>query len=42
MIEVMSMYHGGDRGDELPRRPPTVPGDCESAPPLKGGNILSH
>ena len=35
MADVMSRYHGGDKGDELPRYRPTVPGDCESSLPFK-------
>ena len=35
MADVLPSYHGGDVGDELPRHPPTVPGDCESALPSK-------
>ena len=35
MVGVMFRHHGGDVDDELPRHPPIVPGDCESAPPPK-------
>ena len=33
MTDIMSRHHGRDGGDELPRHPFTVPGDCEFAPP---------
>ena len=33
--EVMPRHHGVDGGDEPPRHPPTILGDCESAPPPK-------
>ena len=35
MANVMSMHHIGDVGDEPPKHSPIVPGDCESAMPLK-------
>ena len=35
MANVLSRHHGRDEGDELPRHPPIVPGDCESASPPK-------
>ena len=35
MADVLSRHHRGDEGDKPPRHPPTVPGDCESAPPPK-------
>ena len=35
MIDIMLRHHGGDKGDELPRHPPTVSAECESALPPK-------
>ena len=35
MADVLSRHHGGDVGDEPPRHPTTIPGDCESVPPPK-------
>ena len=35
MANVMPSHHGGYEGDEPPRYPPTIPGNCQSAPPLK-------
>ena len=35
MIDVLSRHHGGDRGDEPPRHPSTIPANCESAPSSK-------
>ena len=35
IAEIMSRYIGGDGADELPRHPPIIPSDCESASPLK-------
>ena len=35
MADVLPRHHGGDRGDEPPRHPPSVLGDYESAPPPK-------
>ena len=29
MADVVSMHHGGDVRDELPRHPPTILGDCD-------------
>ena len=31
----MYRHHRGDGVDESSKHPPIVPGDCESAPPLK-------
>ena len=35
MADVMSRHHGGDGGDESPRHPPTVRGECASTSPSK-------
>ena len=35
MANVMPRNHEGDRSHEPPRHPPTIPADCESAPPPK-------
>ena len=35
IVDVMSRHHGEDGGDEPPKHPPTIPGDCESALPPK-------
>ena len=33
MADVISRHHEGDGGNEPPRHPLTVLGDCEFAPP---------
>ena len=35
MADVLPRHHGGDGGDEPPRHPSTVPGNCESVSPPK-------